>query len=111
MATAVWGFPRNLLVRLNSSGSEHSTKAEREPTDSDDPGVCHHQPVDKPALHHLSRRQGNNTDTQSRVHERLVEVAPLERWHPAIFAGLTVKDGVDGDNRTAKDGTAYKQLA
>jgi hypothetical protein len=100
-----------VLVRADRTGGNHGTEAERETADADDPRVRHHQTVDEASLHHLPGRQANDSDTQTSVQEGVVEVLALKGRHAAVLSGLAVEDGVDGDERTAEDGTADQEPA
>lgn len=55
-------------------------------------------------------RNTNNTKAQSGVHKCLIQEAPFESWHAAIFSGFSVKDHVRSHHGTANDGRAIKQF-
>jgi hypothetical protein len=100
-----------LLVGVNHASSDHGAEAGSQATDGHDPGVRHHDAVDKAALDHLARRQADDADAQTRVHEGLVEVGALEQGHAAVLTRLAVEHDVHGDQGAAKDGTAREQAA
>ena len=56
-----------LLVRVDGSRPNHCAEAESQATDGDSPGVCDHQSVDESSVDHLSRRQTDDTNTQTSV--------------------------------------------
>lgn len=105
------GVLGDVVVRGDGSSANHGREAERKTTNADNPRVGHHQSVHEAGLDHLASRQANDSDSQTGVQEGVVQILALVDGHAAIFTGLAVEDGIDGDEGTAKDGAAHEQLA
>ncbi len=99
----------SLLVRIDRSCSNHGTEAESQTTDGHGPGTCNHQSVNESSLNHLSRGQTDDTNTQTSVQKRRIQVGSLVGRHAAIFSGFAVEDEVDGDDSTTEDSTTCQK--
>jgi hypothetical protein len=84
-----------LLAWVSCSRTQHRSNAETETSDHNDPGVRSHQSIDKAALEHSPRRQANDANAQTSVHECIIQVGPFERRHTTIFASFPVEHEVD----------------
>lgn len=91
--------------------SVHGSKAGSETNTDNQPRVRGHQPITPATGVQSPSRQTNDTDTQSGVHESLVEVFSFVRGHTAIFARFPVEDQVRGkDCTTHQSGAVEKSL-
>jgi hypothetical protein len=97
-----------LLFRPGGHCAVHGTDAAHQSNTEHQPRVCTHQSK-APSVHVQSAcRHANDSDAQSRVHKRVVEIAPFEVGHAAIFAGFAVEDEVDTQERRTKDASAVE---
>lgn len=98
-----------LLLRRRVVSRVHGTDASDKTQTDNSPRVRGHQTV-RPSVHvHRSSRNTDDTNAQTGVQERLVEVAALIWRHAAILSRLTVEDQVRRQNGTTHNGSSVQQ--
>lgn len=92
-----------LLVRVSRPGAPHGSDAADETNAEDKPGICGHEAV-APSVHvQRARRDTDDTNAETSVHESIVQISSLEFWHAAILTGFAVEDEVDTNESCAED--------
>lgn len=85
----------HLLARVCGHGPIHGSNAADQAHTKHEPWVCAHEPKG-PSVHmQCPCGNANNTNSESSVHESVVEVFALEWWHAAVLASLPVENEVD----------------
>ena len=99
----------NILVGIDGAGSNHATEAESKTTKTNNPRVRDHDTVNEAAGDHLVGREADDTNTETKVSETLVQVLALV-GRDSSFSRLAVEHGLDGNPGAADDGTADQHL-
>lgn len=55
------------------------------------------------------RGDANDTDTKTRVHESVIQVAALKHRHPTVLSRLAVEDQVGGQDSSTDNGRAVQE--
>lgn len=98
-----------LLLRRRVVSRVHSADAGDQTQTDNSPRVRGHQ-AERPSVG-VQRSSSNTDDTnaQTGVQERVVEVAALVRRHATVFSRLTVEDQVRHQDSPTHDGGAIQQ--
>ena len=101
----------DIVIWIRSTSSHHGSERQSKTTDHDNPWVGGHQSVDEAGLVNGPGGNTDNSNSQSCVQERLVQVCALKQWHSTILAGLAVEDNVDGEESSTEDCASVEHTA
>lgn len=94
---------------MRSASAIHGSDTADKTDTKNQPRVCSHQP-EAPTIHvQCARCDTDNTNAETRVHECVVQVSPLEVGHTAILASFPVEDEVNSEQGGAKDTSAIDE--
>lgn len=99
----------HVVIRGRGAAAHHCSNASDETNTEYQPGVRRHETVGPAVQVECPSSNADDTDSESSVQERVVEVGSLEWRHAAILAGLAVEDEVDRQECATKDGAAVNQ--